>query len=287
MRNARRDQIRVQLWHGHGFKAPAMVTLEWQDSFEYMTVTSAFYGNVHKGIFGLRADQMLVTGTPKEDWVYHPLQDWRERLNIPKAGKYVMWLPTYRNPESVNSQHLTEEILHEDTHMPIMESVEMLDALNERLASLDIVLIVKLHPIENQDANALNGLQYSHIMFLRGERLTEEDIQINQLLGNIDALISDYSSVIVDYMLLDRPIGIIVEDEKEYRKHRGFVFEDIEECLPGILVHDYEEFISFLEDVAEGKDAGREKRRALDVKFHDFHDDKNSERVLEALGIGK
>ena len=52
------------------------------------------------------------------------------------------------------------------------------------------------------------------------------------LLRNADALITDYSSAYFDYMLLNRPIAFTVEDIEEYRKKRGFVFDNPFEYMP-------------------------------------------------------
>lgn len=68
----REGQIRVQLWHGQGIKSRALFTHD-EYRYEYMTVMSEKYGDMHAEIFGLRKDQILVTGNPKQDWLYHPL----------------------------------------------------------------------------------------------------------------------------------------------------------------------------------------------------------------------
>ena len=53
------------------------------------------------------------------------------------------------------------------------------------------------------------------------------------MLGSSDALITDYSSVYFDYLLLDKPIGFTVDDMELYIKDRGFIFNNPEEYMPG------------------------------------------------------
>ena len=67
--------------------------------------------------------------------------------------------------------------------------------------------------------------------------LEKEKLQLYELIGISDALISDYSSVAVDYLLLDRPLGYVLADYEIYREKRGFVFEDPLEYMPGEKIY--------------------------------------------------
>ena len=59
-------------------------------------------------------------------------------------------------------------------------------------------------------------------------------------------LITDYSSVYVDYLLLDRPIVFSCPDLEKYKKDRGFVVEDPSLLMPGTLVRNQKELINSL-----------------------------------------
>ena len=54
-------------------------------------------------------------------------------------------------------------------------------------------------------------IECSNIVILSNEQLYHMDIQTNEILMHADALISDYSSVAVDYLLLDRPIAFTLD----------------------------------------------------------------------------
>jgi CDP-glycerol glycerophosphotransferase (TagB/SpsB family) len=84
-----------------------------------------------------------------------------------------------------------------------------------------------------QKADMVHCKGFSNIHLLDNMKLVENDIQINHLLGYADALISDYSSAAVDYLVLDRPIAFTLDDVEEYNNSRGFVFDNIREWLPG------------------------------------------------------
>ena len=281
-RNARKDQVRVQLWHGCGFKSLRHTRIGRDDyKYEYMTVTSNLYARLHEDDFGLKPEQLLVTGYPKDDLLYHPLPGWQEMFHIPKASKYIFWLPTWRTTKLGGEWQ--GEIVNDATGLPVLESMEMLKKLNDLLLECDIVLLVKIHPW--QDRSMLGDVSMSHIVVLENDALAEVDVQVSEILGHADALISDYSSVAVDYALLDRPIAFTVDDEKAYADNRGFLWEDIRAWLPGGEIASFEDFLVFVKDVATGKDICREKRRSLNARFHNFTDDKNAARVIEVLGI--
>lgn len=282
VRNCREDQIRVQLWHGCGFKTRVNF-VRCEKRYEYTTVISDLYARIHADIYGLREEQVLVTGYAKQDWLFHPVKkDILNRLGIPESEKYVFWLPTFRTTERKLAQ-LNEYKLNSDTGLPILNTDLKLQELNDILAENSMVLVVKLHPF--QDRGSIACQQYKNIVLLDNELLVKEDVQINRLLGWADALISDYSSAAVDYMLLDRPIAFTLEDVEEYEQSRGFVFENIREWMPGKEIFCYNDFVEFVNEIALQKDTTREKRNTLKKKMHKYSDDKSCKRILERLNI--
>ncbi len=279
--NCRKDQIRVQLWHGCGFKTRVNF-VRCERRYEYTTVISDLYADIHADIYGLRKDQVLVTGYAKQDWLFHPEKEDMEKLHIPKAERYIFWLPTFRSTESKLEQ-LNEYVLESETGLPILNTTEKMNCLNALLSKKDIVLIVKLHPFQNRDK--IHCENCTNIYLVENEDLVEQDIPINRLLGQADALISDYSSAAVDFMLLDRPIAFMLEDVEEYEQSRGFVFENIREWLPGEELFTPEDVCAFVEEVADNRDITADKRRRLRSRMHKYCDDHNCRRILEIFNI--
>lgn len=283
-RNARAGQTRVQLWHGQGFKTRAIFS-SFRRRCEYMTVMSEFYAELHEKIFDLSKQQVLITGNPKQDWLFHRVK--RERLyslGIPESQKYIFWLPTFRKAVQ-GLERLNGNTPVSVTGMSVMDDFDQVDYLNGLLKKSDITLVIKLHPA--QDETQVANIESSNIILLKQEKLAEENLHINQLLGYADALISDYSSVAVDYLLLNRPIGFALEDLHEYRKSRGLHFDDMEEWIPGKELFTFEQLCEFVNEIAEDIDSSYEKRQRISSIMCKWKDDRNSERVLEALGIGE
>ncbi len=280
-RNAREDQIRVQLWHGCGFKTRVNF-VRCEKRYEYTTVISRLYSKIHQDIYGLREDQVLVTGYAKEDWLFHPVREAWEILSVPRADRYLFWLPTFRVARTGLTQ-LNEYEMEGQTGLPIVDTFEKLEELDRLLGELNTILVVKLHPF--QDRSRIGRIGMKHIVLLDNEMLVDQDIQINQLLGLADGLISDYSSAAVDYMLLDRPIGFTLEDVEEYGESRGFVFDNIKDWLPGAELYSFRDLCLFVREVGQGIDSTGEKRQRLRKIMHDFDDDQSCRRITEALEI--
>ena len=92
-----------------------------------------------------------------------------------------------------------------------------------------------------------------------------------------DSLVTDYSSVMFDFALTDKPLVLLVPDLEQYRDvERGFYF-DIETRSPGPLVATTADVV----DVLGGPDTGADARAAFRTTFCAFEDGSASARVVE------
>ncbi len=278
-RNCRSDQIRIQLWHGCGFKTRVNF-VRCENRYEYTTVISDLYADIHADIYGLRKDQVLVTGYAKQDWLFHINQEDMRKLRIPEADKYIFWLPTFRAAKD-RLEQLNEYCLESETGLPVVNTKKKLSVLNAILTKRRIVLVIKLHPF--QDRSTVCCENDSNIRLVENEELVRQDIPVNRLLGQADALISDYSSAAVDFMLLDRPIAFMLEDVERYERSRGFVFDNIREWLPGKELTSFEDLCDFVEEIDRGDDTTADRRRMLKGRMHKYCDDRSCQRILEAF----
>jgi len=283
-REAREDQIRVQLWHGCGYKYRINRLTSCSGRFEYFNVISKLYSVLFKEVFKMDEKQMIVAGYPKGDWLFQkPLFDYKKALNIPSAKKYIFWLPTFRTTFVDSLSELNEYDGFTQTGLPIVATQKDLSKSNDLLKELDVELVIKIHPF--QDKRKIKCSNYSNIILLDNKDLYNNDIMINQLLTYADALISDYSSVTTEFLMLDRPIAFTVDDLEEYTSNRGFMFDNIHDWLPGREIQNINEFFDFIKMIAENNDYDAEKRRELNKKMLDFNDGNSSKRLIEILGI--
>jgi CDP-glycerol glycerophosphotransferase (TagB/SpsB family) len=100
----------------------------------------------------------------------------------------------------------------------------------------------------------------------------------------------DYSSVIIDYLLTDKPIILTPTDLEAYAKTRGLTMEPYEAWMPGEIALTYEELMKALDNALFGKDEYRRERERIKRITHQYIDGKSAERVLELarelMGIG-
>ena len=148
-----------------------------------------------------------------------------------------------------------------------------MENINRRLVRNNMILVIKPHPF--QDSAVITAGNFSNIILLKNELLVKYDIQTNQLLAAADALISDYSSTAVDYLVLNRPMAFLVDDAGSYSGRRGFVFEDIFRWLPGKKIFDINGFYEFIEEIGGGRDEMKEMRTNLRRKMHRYQDGNN------------
>lgn len=283
LRNYREGQLRVNLWHGCGFKDRKTKNGPTGQNYDYMLVISPLYAKIHAKEFGCELSQMLITGLPKQDLLFSEKPYMLEQLlGIKKTSKKIFWLPTFRMAAE-GLEQLNEYDKKTQTGLPIICTEKMMSELDQYLKQMDLFLLIKLHPV--QDNSIILHKDYDNIKVMDNKDLAALDIQINILLREADALISDYSSVAVDYMLLDRPIAFTLDDVEEYRSSRGFVFDNLIDNLPGKEIYSMEDFLLFIYEVAAGIDSTSEKRRSLSELMHTYHDGNSCKRLLDVLKL--
>ena len=106
------------------------------------------------------------------------------------------------------------------------------------------------------------------------------------LLAQTDALITDFSSVVFDYLLTDKPIGFCIDDFNEYEEKVGFCcVENIDELLTGPIIQNIDELITFLDSVYKGNqgDIFKDKRKIVREMANYYLDDGNSRRCVDEI----
>ncbi|MGV8108425.1 CDP-glycerol glycerophosphotransferase family protein [Methanospirillum sp.] len=153
---------------------------------------------------------------------------------------------------------------------------------------------VELFPFNDYDSERFNLflenngmliLMRTHAYSLNNENLVAKTRIINfgfdicediySILSEIDCIITDYSSIFIDYLLVDKPIIFLPYDLEAYKKSRGLLFDDYEFWTPGYKVESFNDFLVCLNEVAIGTDKFQESRRKICKQFH-YHQTSNS-----------
>src|SRR5699024_2389007 len=96
--------------------------------------------------------------------------------------------------------------------------------LNNILFEEKILLIIKPHP--EQNLKYFDDIFTEHIKVINNDDLLYNNVDLYALLSESDALLTDYSSVYIDYLLLNKPIGFTIDDINNYEKNLGFSVKD-------------------------------------------------------------
>lgn len=267
----------VQLWHGCGaFKKFGRSVAEKQfgASADYMD-THPFHS--HYSLVTVSSPDVMwayeeAMEYPRETGVVQPLGVSRTdvffdkafldsakqnllRLVPQSAGKRVLlYAPTFRG-----------EIM--DAYSP---DVLDLEALRAALGN-EWVLLCKHHPhVKRRSAIPQSCRDFA---FDVTDSMTIED-----LLCTADVCISDYSSLVFEYALFERPMLFLAYDLDDYFDYRGFYY-DYNDLAPGPIVKDTDGVIDFLQHLDERFD--RARVQAFRQKFMSACDGHATERILQ------
>ena len=191
----------------------------------------------------------------------------------------ILWMPTYRH---ASSERLNEETLNNEFNIPILDDKERLLAFNNFCRDNHVLVVIKKHYLQIPYDFGENVL--TNIVYLENQDLEDNGLHLYEFINCSDALISDYSSVAIDYLLLNRPIGFTLDDYDAYTESRGWVFEDPLEYMPGEHIYNVQQFEQFVLDVKNGKDDYENQRKAILAKTHNVTDN-YCKRVLDYFKI--
>lgn len=253
------------------------------DSVDYMLCPSPFYKPIIASEFSVPADdkRFVCVGYPMHDIFYRETGNELEKITKKKYSKVFLWMPTFRKGGGFRRNDSTAE---QPFGLPLIESEQMLESLQQFLAETDSLLIIKIHPM--QDPDTLKRLHGSdNICVLTGTSVKQLGIDNYRLVKHADALISDYSSIAFSYMLLNRPVGFVLSDLEDYKL--GFAMENPEEFLTGTKIYTFEDFFAFLQEVHCGVDSHGEERRQLVDKLFVPRDGDSCKRIVEIMEIAK
>lgn len=227
-----------------------------------------------------------ILGFSRLDWFYSNLEEVKIKINnkykLNEFDTVILWMPTFRKSMSLE---LSEEYLDNGTGLPLLDTLDKYKRFNEYLKKKNCLCILKLHHLQAEMEIFKENL--SNILIVRDTDLAKLEVQLYQFIPLADALITDYSSVSTDYMLLDKPIIYILDDYEEYNKSRGVYPDNAIELMPGDHVYDIGQLEKSVDKIVDKIDDHKEKRNKLLKGFHKYQDGNSSKRILDYLKIIK
>ena len=272
----------VQLWHGVGFKkigfleARSSVGLTEErkqylnhmySGYDVVISTSEFYT---KNLFetSFEAKKIIETGYPRNDVFFRPVNKYdllESDINLfgkikrlKKDYKVAVYAPTFRDDGSDPLQHKALDFR----------------ALSAFLKKLNVFLILKMH----HNSLLYGGFIFDNIYYCHN------DHDIYPIMPYVDFMITDYSSIYMDYLLLDKPVIFFPYDEEEYKSKQRELQFDYDSMTPGIKCHSQKELMDAIHDlVVNDKDGYSEKRKELQNLAFKYKDGNASERIVDYL----
>jgi CDP-glycerol glycerophosphotransferase len=272
-----RGQRVLTIWHGESL-AKTFGELAGARPPESTWVTSmSTVGRAFRcAEFKLPPERVLITGAPRNDLM---MRADRERVRATVLDDpddlLVLWLPTFR----VRAWDGRIDGTPFDGNVPLdTRELQQLDAWLEQHHG---ILLAKPHPVVPVSATA----KYRRIQTIDSNWLKERDLTLYPLLRASDCLITDASTVWVDFLLNDRPIIFFFPDLEAYRRTRGLSLEPYEDWVPGPLIKSLQELLRELQTISDGNDPHADERRSARRRFHHYADGRSTDRVLDALGL--
>ena len=290
--NPSKKQKVINLWHGTplkkiGFmsKSATKLTKNALNCFDKILLSNECQDEIYKKSFNLQKNQILHMGYPRNDLLFtEEVLLSKVISNYSKFSKHIIWMTTYRvTKEGISHTDIKN---WSETGIPLINNERALKTINDFLLKENIQLIIKMH--NNNSEDRLSKIEYSNIFYLSEDMFLKHNLQMYELLGSTDALITDYSSIYFDYLLLNKPIGFILDDIESYKSKNGLYYDDIDEYLPGMHIYNLNELEIFFKNIVDNNDVYKGKRVKVNSIFNKY-DCKgyNCEQLLTWLSKNK
>ena len=237
--NFKAENTIVQLWHAPGAskKFGGSVDLESREILKMISentdcliVTSKNIIEYYSEAFQMPTNKIKALGLPRMDYYFenHDLdklkQDFCQKYGISPDKKIILYAPTFRDEEKYNN---------------VFDYLD-LDRFNGELGS-EYVLALRLHPkIKNfYNDDISSDSQYVDVSGFESEQ---------ELMLISDILITDYSSIMIEYSALNKPTIFFTYDLDYYlANERGFYY-DFKTTVPGPIVYTSDELIDAIKN---------------------------------------
>ncbi|MEK5104453.1 CDP-glycerol glycerophosphotransferase family protein [Cytobacillus sp. FSL M8-0252] len=222
--------------------------------WDYLTVPSDYVEDIAKRAFEYD-QEVLKVGYPRNDRLFTNnnvkfIDTVKSELNIPLNKKIVLYAPTWRIKNKFN--------------------VEMdLEKLKRELGD-EYIILFKLHHF------VADSVQLPNDEFVYNVS-KYDDIRDLYLIS--DMLITDYSSVMFDYAILDKPQIIFAYDLDNYRNNLRGMYLDITEYAPGPITKDTDELIRAIKNIEKYEEEYAIQISRFKEKFCQYDDGHASERI--------
>jgi CDP-glycerol glycerophosphotransferase len=275
----RTDQVCLQTWHGTPLKRLGLDVSEmrgtirrfqrrWDQqvsNWQYVLSPNRFSTPILRRAYAIDGE-MLETGYPRADALARADRDafgsrLREQLGVPEHKRVVLYAPTYRDQvKDAKGRYRLDLRLD-------------LERLRDALGDDCVILFRKHHYIVDPVPTTSDGFVRDVSRFPDG----------TELLLAADVLVTDYSSMMVDFANTGRPMLFYTYDLDAYRDEiRGF-YLDLVASAPGPMLGNTDELIAALQDLDGVEREFRPRYAEFASRFCELDDGRAAGRVVDRV----
>lgn len=264
--NFRSEAVIVQLWHAEGafkkfgldIEQPADIRAREtaaNKKLSYVTCSSTGVADIYASAFGVDKSKVLPIGSPRADVLLRADNaaelrlEFEEKYPQCRGKKIVLYAPTFRDDPSLDAKFLS-----------YFNYAEFEKALGDTHC-----LLVRLHPQVHGTARIDGAVDVTDYR------------NVNDLTLISDVLITDYSSICMDFVLLDKPCVFFAPDLDDYTSRRPFYF-DYRSYIPGEIAQNTAQLVTAVKNAGECKRAENFKKINLDMV-----DGKSTHRLMSHI----
>ncbi len=255
-----KKRLIINLWHGVPLKKIALLDPNlkkaariyfkkiFSENYTCILTTSHELIPLMARSFAVSEDKIKVWGQPRNDGLFQK-NDCREILgqlfpDLPEYTKTVLYAPTFRDYGQVQLFPFKD-----------FDQKQLETFLEEK----NMLLFIRTHVAEQGSAAPYLG---KRIRFLGNEQAED----VTGILNIFDCLITDYSSIYIDYLLTDKPMIFLPYDRQQYLDGRGMNF-DYDDVTPGPKP---ETFNDFLDALSPKEDFWKSERTRVNRLFNEI-----------------
>lgn len=269
-----KKKVFINTWHGFPLKAIAFKSKNrnrtaerdaqrLRDTVTAFLASSDFEAELFVKSFRIEKERIWVVGQPRNDRLVDRVLDPAPPFtkDLPPHRRVVLYCPTFRDKAEIEL-------------FPFKDFD--LEKLNRFLEENKLVILLRAHINEGESKDIFMGGRIVKFSF---------DIwpDVNEFLPHVDIMITDYSSIFFDYLLLNRPVIFLPYDLEEYERTRGFMVDDYDKWTPGPKVSTFGGFLGTLTDILNGKDEFGAERERINGIVNAAQTVDTPKKVLEKL----
>lgn len=263
--NLNKERIIINLWHGVPLKKIALQENNFNKvnkvyfkhifsyNYTYILTTSKNIAPLMQKSFDVPGDKIKIWGQPRNDAIFNKNNKHKILNNIygtlPTFNEAILYAPTYRG--------------YKKTRFFPFKDYDI-KKLNIFLEKNKLIVFIRCHQSETK---TINNTHSDRVKLINSDVMEE----ITDIINIFDLLITDYSSIYIDYLLIERPIIFLPYDKEEYIKARGFNF-NYDDVTPGPKPKTFIEFKNEIYRLLNNKNYYNEDRIKVNKFFNEITD---------------